>query len=106
MSTNFYLQSTDGNGEHIGKRSGGWTFMFCGQNHKDLQGWRRRLDAMGARESIQDEYGETYTATQFWAEVEATKIWRSAKVDAQAYPDGTGRKWEEAGYSFNNYEFC
>jgi DNA mismatch repair ATPase MutS len=120
MSTNFYLQreSRDNGplyeGEHIGKRSVGWTFSFCGMNHQTLDAWEKRLAALGKKESIVDEYGRTYTAPQFWAEVARTFVWngepaRQTHKRTKEESDricAAHRGWNENGFSFSDYEFC
>lgn len=68
---------------HIGKRSGGWQFLFC-PHIKSRQGfwdtnhvvspWEDTLDSIKeflSRENviIEDEYGKKYTSDQFWEEI-------------------------------------
>lgn len=86
MSTNFYLHRDPKNcGEcgkpgqeaevHIGKRSGGWVFVWQGFDATfDESTWREFLTAEladGGR--ILDEYGVSYSLTDFMAEVEGCR---------------------------------
>lgn len=93
MSTNFYLHRDPQDcGEcgkpgreaevHIGKRSGGWVFVWQGFNGNDIPGtpaglfdaktWREFLTAevTYAEGRIEDEYGITYMVEEFFREVE------------------------------------
>lgn len=96
MSTNFYLYRDPQNcGEcgkpgretevHIGKRSGGWVFVWQGFNGNDIQGaphglfdaksWRDFLTAevTYSEGRIEDEYGTPYSVEDFFREVEAQR---------------------------------
>lgn len=53
---------------HIGKRSSGWQFLF---NHNDFEYYEPTLESIKAflnrpGGKIIDEYGEEYTADEFW----------------------------------------
>lgn len=114
MSTNFYIKhivrpyGEAQHVQHIGKRAVGWTFSFNAQDYTNLQAWRRRLDTLGQREVIEDEYGQQYTASAFWDAVYATKeSFNGLKpqvsgdiLDSEGYPS-----WSEHGFTFCNYEF-
>ncbi len=133
MSTNFYIRTPDdvavaGEGEHIGKRSAGWVFNFEARNHKTLAAWRRRLDSLGDRETVTDEYGAPYTTEEFWNAVYATREYQGRpgrvmdepgeslgdilRAALEARGDFTGaskfRKdsYLDGGFRFSNYKFC
>lgn len=118
MSTNFYLRSrATGTVEHVGKRSAGWAFTFQGQNFKTREEWERRLRAMGAQETVEDEYGREYTADEFLAEVDATlRPWGRDQreplrkdgpfeMGGITFERDRRRNWVDGGCSFSNYEF-
>lgn len=99
MSTNFYIYNDiNGAEEHIGKRCARWRFSFHGRNFKTVGGWMTRLSAMGAQESIVDEYGRTYTFAQFVTEVNnSTDKLMGAPVLKEQYVD--------CDFLFSPYEF-
>lgn len=114
MPTNFYLHRDPQNcGEcgkpgreseiHIGKWSGGWVFTWQGFDAAqspsgtalmDPESWLEFLDReTEAGAQIRDEYGQDYSMTRFYEEVEALRGQRRQSVhyprDAifQAGPD-------------------
>lgn len=74
MSTNFYWQiskdetcshcghTKSGELVHIGKRSGGWQFLF--QTYGNVKSWRDWKNLLSGGAKIEDEYGRTYTIEQ------------------------------------------
>lgn len=118
MSTNFYVREASVNTEtgervfedtHVGKRSGGWTFMFQGSETRTVQGWRDRMAAMPVNMQVVDEYGAPYTPEEFWAAVEATtKPWGPKSMEPKTQRTmGEGREmWVNEGFSFAKCEFC
>lgn len=88
MSTNFYFIEENGERLHIGKRSGGWKFLFAG--HKETGSFVEWLLYLNShRGLIQDEYGKLHTLEDFLHVVEDLHNNRShieqdscAKVDA------------------------
>lgn len=110
MSTNFYIQSSNPFVAqiHIGKRSAGWVFSFCGLKIKTLDGWKERLASLKDGETIVDEYGNHYTDCQFWQEVDATtKPWGiNKRIPYQAYADCDNyRNWISDGFGFCGYKY-
>src|SRR5437867_8025816 len=96
MGTNFYIVPRDelkrrqdddsieqwnfrsGSGyTHIGKRSGGWVFLFQGGGEcKTVAAWKQRILELkdDGDETIVDEYGTEHQPAEFWRDVvEATK---------------------------------
>lgn len=78
MSTNFYLIRNRcghcGRGDrlHIGKRSGGWQFLFHAiPGMMSARDWRYATAQEGV--VIEDEYGELVAVDEFWRDVEATR---------------------------------
>ena len=104
MSTNFYIRQADGNREHIGKRSKGWAFTFEATNHKTVASWRRRLNGLGEREMIEDEYGREMSVEEFWQQAYATQQNGERDNEPQFMPDGPD-SWKDGGFAFSNYEF-
>lgn len=120
MSTNFYIcgtrtdvatgQETTYEVEHIGKRSGGWTFLFQGRKQKSLAEWKARLDDLKPGEFIADEYHVTYAPQAFWDEVyETLGDWNGRPTQTQrsgGLPGSDAKHWTEDRFSFSAYEFC
>ena len=118
MGPNFYIQELSIDLEsdervfdtiHIGKRSGGWVFMFNGQHFKTVQTWRDMLTTgLASNMSIIDEYDRTYTADEFLAEIEKTKLpWGPRKLIPKTARDKSdGTEWLDEGFSFYSGEFC
>lgn len=116
MSTNFYIRRYEENTnqqeawvseEHIGKRSGGWTFTFNGQKQKSVADWRARIASMIDGERIQDEYYNVYTADEFWAAVDRTlEPWGSMTAKTAHGFRNDDRNWTDGRYGFSNYDFC
>lgn len=76
MGTNFYVAkdycSVCGRSEkkHIGKRSGGWQFMFRAEpGIMSAEDWRRETE----HAFIEDENGTPYTYKSFWREVDDSR---------------------------------
>ena len=120
MSTNFYIREASidtSTGQrvtkdvHIGKRSGGWTFMFQGGNFRTVQIWRNVMSMMTPNMQIVDEYGCPYTPEEFWEEVDqTTKPWGPNKITPKTQrPEeiaGCREAWIDEGFSFYAGEFC
>jgi hypothetical protein len=93
MGTNYYRVT----GEHIGKKSCGWSFCFC-----DNYGFETFDDAVKWINSgdIVDEYGRTITNEDFWHMVE------NAQFDSHT-PDS---RWSPVrlldNHDFMEGEFC
>lgn len=73
MGTNYYVSNGEccpncgrGRGEHIGKNSYGWKFIFNGQKRKSKDAWVRYLEY----ETIIDEYGTLIEKEDFWKMIE------------------------------------
>jgi hypothetical protein len=115
MSTNFYIREASVNtqtGErvfddaHIGKRAGGWTFMFQGENFKTVQIWRNVISMMSPNMQIVDEYDTPYTPEEFWAAVDATtKPWGPNKIEPKTQRPKSGNEWIDEGFYFYSGEF-
>lgn len=90
MSTNFYalfdVCHACGDAKlrwHLGKRSSGWKFMFHGDRTPQIFGNHRLLDGVTCRRDVNsvltiaskiiDEYGQEYTAQEFWDVVNALR---------------------------------
>lgn len=69
---------------HLGKRSGGWKFLFNANEEKyyplTKDGINKFIDDNNA--VIKDEYGRDYTKEEFWEDV---KIFNEKGVDAEGY---------------------
>lgn len=115
MGTNFYIEESSyivetrqlvKEQEHIGKRSGGWTFLFQGKESKTVNEWKARLNGLAANQKIVDEYGHFYTPDQFWEMVESTTMpWGPKGLTPKVNSNGDGN-WQNNGFAFSNYEFC
>jgi hypothetical protein len=109
VSTNFYIRSKSTNpfngeeGQHIGKRSAGWTFGFQGRVNKSIAEWKNVIDNMPVEQVIVDEYDNVYTPEEFWAAVEATRTYNGKPAKSQV---AGVRNWNDHGFSFSAYEFC
>jgi hypothetical protein len=115
MGTNFYyrIRKSRRSGwtvqeKHVGKRSAGW--QFCFRAHKDEDGkigswkdWKELLISAGAGR-IFDEYGKRWSAAEFIAMVEASKLGKNHSEYA-AFVD---RSWwnDPDGWSFSFEDFC
>lgn len=120
MSTNFYIREASVNtqtGErvfedsHIGKRSGGWTFMFQGEDTKSVADWKSRMASMPENMTIVDEYDTPYTPNEFWEVVDqTTKPWGPKKIDPKTQrPAAMGdinEAWIDDGFCFYAGEFA
>lgn len=101
MSTNFYVYTPDGEEIHLGKRSGGWTFLFRGYPEKGIdnyEAWRNLLD-LG---EIRDECGAPLTAEEMEAVVAGLRS--NARTEPQRLYSGQVR--DLAGNRFSLHEFC
>ena len=105
MSTNFYIRQADGNREHIGKRSAGWAFTFEATNHKTVASWRRRLNGLGERELIEDEYSREMSVEEFWQQAYATLQPWGPEGKAPLFLSDGPDNWKDGGFAFSNYEF-
>lgn len=102
MGTNFYIRETSVNTQtgqrvfddaHIGKRSGGWTFMFQGENFKTVDIWRNVISMMSPNMQIVDEYDNPYTPEEFWAAVDqTTKPWGPNKITPKTQRAKSGQE--------------
>ena len=120
MSTNFYIreESIDtGTGQrviedsHIGKRSGGWTFMFNGEETRSVEDWKARTASMPSHMQIVDEYDAPYTHEEFWAVVDqTTKPWGAKAIEPKTQrPSAMGGQreaWIDQDFCFYAGEFC
>ena len=118
MSTNFYIREASVDTEtgervfetsHIGKRSGGWTFMFQGEDTKSIADWKTRTANMPSNMVIVDEYGETYSHEEFWQVVDdTTKPWGPKKITPKTLRNigNADEEWHSEGFSFIAREFA
>jgi hypothetical protein len=117
MGTNFYIRETSSvvgtitkvvEDSHIGKRSGGWTFMFQGAETRTVAAWKSRTFNMASNMAIVDEYDNTYTPEEFWQIVEdSTKPWGPRKIAPRSQgPIGNREVWRNEGFSFIKADFC
>lgn len=60
---------------HLGKRSGGWKFLFNAHNEKYYKCNKKSIDNFitSNNAAIQDEYERSYTLDEFWNDVEDLK---------------------------------
>lgn len=110
MSTNYYVRppGAEGEGIHLGKRSGGWAFMFRAYPDTDnrpagitwdvidYDSWLRLLD-LGP---IVNEYGDKVSKQEMVdlvAETKCNGMWPSTSH---------GRFRDDQGNVFSPYEFC
>lgn len=105
MSTNYYAKlnycEACGRGDytHLGKKSGGWTFLFQGSHTvHTFNDWCQLVQSASV---IEDEYGQVLTADEM---IEAARTWQEGKQHTVLYPDGN---WTDpdTGYSFSGYDF-
>lgn len=112
MSTNFYARSTGTDLLHIGKRSGGWEFLFRAHPSFGLTSSKAWYDLLSCRNvNIYDESGTLISLEEFWPQ--ATR--RLGEVGESGWaPLWSGmfgdqfrdRQWrDESGYPFADYEF-
>lgn len=113
MGTNFYAIYNKcehcGRSEslHIGKRSGGWEFMFRAHEEPKLESaadWRKWLNEVGAE--IRGD-GEFYGIEDFWLEVERTRG-KKNQTDYDLHRDllVPGDDFKDAeGWAFHRGEF-
>ena len=119
MGTNFYLPKSPCpdacehcslDGEHIGKRGGGWAFLFHGIPKSGLvtmEDWMEAVtDAGGAR----DEYGRLYSPDDFRQEVLDTLGSHEHPhrdiIEAEGDRAFARRMWRDAhGFCFDPGEF-
>ena len=86
---------------HLGKRSGGWRFLF------DYQGWKYFDHTESSiREflegcfGIEDEYGTYYDVDSFWKEF---AVWNPTGLDGKAYEERDGTPESKARARENDY---
>lgn len=95
---------------HIGKRSGGWQFLFAPHNDEDgydKNPWENTLESLkkclsDPEYEIVDEYNRIYTPEQFWEEIgdclyNDPERYINEKQYYQRHPEelySTHRKWE------------
>lgn len=95
MGTNFYVDSRDRRGWHLGKRSAGWPFLFHADNdwpeHQAVERLAEILNTDGM--VIKDEYGRKIPRADF-----LVMVYRSYEDSQLAHPgaftDGTIQKWQ------------
>lgn len=117
MGTNFYLHRAPCESAcehcdydptlHVGKRSGGWTFGFRGYPELGLTSWKAWRTLINQAGGVEDEYGQTYSATQFIKEVDETrKPWGERKVTPRRRGHQWGGRVDDEGWDFTDSEFC
>lgn len=107
MSTNFYYipvnkapcpccnRPYDNEMIHIGKRSGGWNFTWCGLKYKNVKDWSAALRVGGI---IVDEYGREHAVEEFLTEV--------ISLDSERPPCYEDDQWyDDEGHRFSGYDF-
>lgn len=110
MSTNFYLrtpQTPEGDeGLHIGLRSMGWPFLFQAHTEPKIESVATWMELF-ATGTIVDEYGTSYSATEFmmmvaWLKAKCTRWWEE---EGSHVSPGSTRFRDERGYSFDRRNF-
>lgn len=105
MSTNYYAKLNyceacgRGDDTHLGKRSGGWAFLFQGSDTvRTFDDW---CALVRSAPLIEDEYGRVITANEM---IEMARTWQEGKRHAVLYPEGN---WTDptTGYSFSGHDF-
>lgn len=122
MSTNYYARTADtiGEGVHIGKRSGGWDFLFRAypdDGITDCEAWHAYLSRPSVR--IVSEHGVEYELAEFWgdavkrpADVGGQHVMRCHDDYWRGHRDPVSasladKQWtDKHGHPFANYEFC
>ena len=100
MGTSFYLHDpARGQARHLGKRSGGWQFLYRAWPALGITGtesWRRQLEGAG---QITDEYGRPWTAAELIALTEGLR-------EGQPHPLTSTDHRDADGNTFCDREFC
>lgn len=117
MGTNYYAKKSEHDpcdeGLHIGKKSGGWDFLFRahpGRGIIDCAAWLSLLRRPDVQ--IVDEYGTPWAVQEFWS-MATSHDRRSVRKHAQAwwsenrFTEFSDKQWiDGCGHPFANYEFC
>ena len=74
---------------HIGKRSGGWKFLFNANNFEYFDTTKKSLIEWLKSGQIIDEYNQEYTFEEFWNNERPTKGWDLKEY----YEQSTEDKW-------------
>lgn len=73
---------------HIGKRSGGWKFLFNANNFEYFYTNKESLIEWLKSGQIIDEYNQKYTFEEFWNNERPTKGWDLKEYYEQSKEDG------------------
>ena len=82
---------------HLGKRSGGWKFLFNSNDEKYYECSKKGIEDFIIKNAavIKDEYGSTYSLEEFWDEVKALDKGIDAVEYYKQYPN---ERYYHVGY--------
>ena len=93
---------------HIGKRSGGWQFLFAIQDCDGPMPWTDSIDSISeylSRQDVKivDEYGEEFTFEQFWNDEVGEALYNDPEkyINTEQYY----AKYPNLYYRFDNNEY-
>ena len=96
-----FQKEFDENRIHIGKRSGGWKFIFDFQNWKYFDHTEESIkEFLGSCFAIEDEYGDYYDLETFWKDF---AIWNPSGLDGKTYEESEGTPESRARARANDY---